>query len=168
MAEAGMDFECALCKGEASDDVGSICWVSHCQVSVLPSRALEGGTTWDRVVAKHARGGHPAAAEGPKHPLTCPAVPLGSKADTSYGVSLTTCGHKLHYVCYQNYMSTLVERSQAGVHFEGMQVRYHYEHTPRLFSLSLSLSLSASLSLSLSLSFTQTHTHTHARTHTHT
>ena len=112
--EEEFNSECALCKGNTKD-VTSLCWVGHCQVNLFPSRGTKENLSWEATIAKHQRAGSSRGALTSHSPTNC-------SFDMSYGMNVKTCGHKMHFGCYMNYMNTLLDRSKSGLGYEGMNI----------------------------------------------
>lgn len=119
-----LNCECALCKGEVKD-TKSLCWVGHSQVSTFPLRGLGENKTWEAVVSRHKRLESEATGAGDLAAMamvSCPPCPTSSAFDHGYGVIVKTCGHRLHYGCYMDYHTGLLESARAGMRYEGMGV----------------------------------------------
>ncbi|QDZ25745.1 hypothetical protein A3770_18p82630 [Chloropicon primus] len=98
--EEQANCECALCKGEIKD-VHSLCWVGHAEVSSFPSRALK---------------------EEEQREAAALDASASCVFDSTYGIHVKTCGHKMHFECYRNYIENLLERSRSGLRYEGMSI----------------------------------------------
>ena len=118
------NLDCALCKGEIKD-TGSLCWVGHSQVNFLPTKGLKENPKWESAIAKHQRClkfGCSAQRESEMIRENFLFCPTNSFFDSSFGMNVKTCGHKLHFLCYMNYLSGLKERSRSGLRYEGMNI----------------------------------------------
>jgi hypothetical protein len=115
--EEEFNSECALCKGNTKD-VTSLCWVGHCQVNLFPSRGTKENLSWEDTIAKHQRAGSTTGGAS----LVNSYSPTNCGFDMSYGMNVKTCGHKMHFGCYKNYMKTLLDRMKSGLGYEGMNI----------------------------------------------
>ena len=115
--------ECALCKGEVSDAT-SLCWVGHCQVGAFPSRGLKPNSEWEAVISNHEEGAKSLSETMADAAARDRAdyAPTNCIYDASYGLTFTTCGHKMHHSCYVKYFDNLRERSSLGSRYEGMSI----------------------------------------------